>query len=53
MESKGGLHHGKANTIKRGIKSFKYQVVKILNDLKNMSIYQKVNALSSKSSNQI
>ena len=40
MASKGGLHHGKANTIKHGIKSFNYQGVKILNALKNMSIYQ-------------
>ena len=40
MASKGGLHHGKINTLKHGIKSFKYQGVKILNDLKHMSIYQ-------------
>ena len=36
LASKGGLHHGKINTIKHGIKSFKYQGVKILNDLKNV-----------------
>ena len=41
MASKGGLHHGKANTIKHGIKTFKYQGVKTLNDLKNMSIKSK------------
>ena len=40
MAFKGGLHYGKINTSKHGIKSFKYQGVEILNDLKNMSIYQ-------------
>ena len=38
--TKGNLHHCKVRTLKYGIKSFKYQGVKILNDLKNMSIYQ-------------
>ena len=38
--SKGNLHYVKVNTTKYGINSFKYQGVKILNDLKNMSIYQ-------------
>ena len=40
MASKGGLHYGKINTTKYGIKSFKYHGVKILNDLKNMPIYK-------------
>ena len=38
--SKGSLHHCKVHTYKHGIKSFKYQGIKILNDLKNMSIYR-------------
>ena len=38
--SKGSLFYGKVNTIKYGIQSFKYQGVKILNDLKNMPIYE-------------
>ena len=38
--SKGSLHHCKVHTYKHGIKSFKYQGIKILNDLKNMCIYQ-------------
>ena len=38
--SKGSLHHCKVNTYKHGIKSFKYQGIKILNDLKSMRIYQ-------------
>ena len=38
--SKGKLHYTKVNTNKHGIKSFKYQGVKILNDLKDMNIYQ-------------
>ena len=37
--SRGGLYHV-VNTIKHGIKSFKYQGVKILNDLKTMNIYK-------------
>ena len=37
--SKGKLHHGKVNTHKHGVKSFKYQGIKILNDLKDMPIY--------------
>ena len=38
--AKGSLHYSKVNTSKYGLKSFKYQWIKILNDLKNMSIYQ-------------
>ena len=38
--SKGGLIYGKVNTTKYGIQSFKYQGIKVLNGLKNMSIYQ-------------
>ena len=38
--SKGCLHHCKVRTNKHGINSFKYQGIKILCDLKNMSIYQ-------------
>ena len=38
--SKGSLHHCKVHTYKHGIKSFKYQGIKILNDLKSMRIYQ-------------
>ena len=38
--AKGSLHYSKVNTSKYGLKSFKYQGIKILNDLKNMSIYQ-------------
>ena len=34
--AKGSLHYSKVNTSK----SFKYQGIKILNDLKNMSVYQ-------------
>ena len=37
--SKGSLHHGNVRTDKYGIKSFKYQGVKILNNLKNMNLY--------------
>ena len=37
--SKGCLFYGKVNTTKYGIQSFKYQGIKILNGLKNMSIY--------------
>ena len=36
----GCLHYNKANTTKYGRKSFKYQGVKILNDLKKINIYQ-------------
>ena len=42
--SKGCLHYSKINTSKFGLKSFKYQGVKVLNKLKNMDIYQ--NAIS-------
>ncbi len=38
--SKGSLHYPKVNTSKFGTKSFKYKGVKVLNDLKNMHIYQ-------------
>ena len=38
--SKGSLFYGKVNTTKYGIQSFKYQGIKVLNGLKNMSIYQ-------------
>ena len=38
--AKGSLHYSKVNTSKYGLKSFKYQGIKILNDLKQMSIYQ-------------
>ena len=38
--SKGSLFHGKVNTIKYGIQSFKYQGIKVLNGLKNMPFYQ-------------
>ena len=38
--AKGSLHYSKVNTSKYGLKSFKYHGIKILNDLKNMSIYQ-------------
>ena len=40
----GNLYYSKAYTSKYGIKSFKYQGVKILNYLKSMDIYQ--NAIS-------
>ena len=36
--SKGSLFYGKVNTTKYGIQSFKYQGIKVLNGLKNMSI---------------
>ena len=38
--AKGSLQYYKVNTSKYGLKSFKYQGIKILSDLKNMSIYQ-------------
>ena len=38
--SKGSLYYAKMNTTKYGIKSFKYQGIKVLNDLKKMSTYQ-------------
>ena len=38
--AKGSLYYSEVNTSKYGLKSFKYQGIKILNDLKNMSIYQ-------------
>ena len=41
---KGNLYYSKVYTSKYGIKSFKYQGVKILNYLKSMDIYQ--NAIS-------
>ena len=44
--SKGSLYCSKVNTSKFGIKSFKYQGVKILNDLKDMCIYQNANSKS-------
>ena len=34
----------KVQTYKHGIKSFKYQGIKILNDLKKMDIYQNTNS---------
>ena len=37
---KGKLYCSKVNTVKHGIKSFKYQGTKILNNLKNLNIYQ-------------
>ena len=40
--SKGNLYLNKVNTVKYGIKSFRYQGVKVLNDLKNMSIYKNI-----------
>ena len=36
----GCLHYSKVYTTKYGIYSFKYQGVKILNDLKKINIYQ-------------
>ena len=42
--SKGCLHYSKVNTSKYGIKSFKYQGVKVLNKLRNMDTYK--NAIS-------
>ena len=36
----GCLHYNKVYTNKYGINSFKYQGVKILNDLKKINIYQ-------------
>ena len=36
----GCLHYNKVYTTKYGIKLFKYQGVKILNDLKKINIYQ-------------
>ena len=36
----GCLHYNKEYTTKYGIKSFKYQGLKILNDLKKINIYQ-------------
>ena len=38
--STGCLHYNKVNTTKYGINSFKYQGVKILNDLQMINIYQ-------------
>ena len=38
--STGCLHYNKVNTTKYGINLFKYQGVKILNDLKKINIYQ-------------
>ena len=38
--SKRSLFYGKDNITKYGIQSFKYQGIKVLNGLKNMSIYQ-------------
>ena len=38
--SVGCLFYGKVNSTKFGIQSFKYQGIKILNDLKKMPIYQ-------------
>ena len=38
--SKGSLHYSKVKTLKYGLKSFKYQGVKVLNDLKNMNTYK-------------
>lgn len=46
LASKGGLHFSKVSTRKYGLKSFKYQGVKVLNDLKNMSIYQNTGSKS-------
>ena len=43
----GCLHYNKVYTTKYGINSFKYQGVKILNDLKKINIYQN-NASKSK-----
>ena len=40
--SKGNLYLNKVNTVKYGIKSFRYQGAKVLNDLKNMSIYKNI-----------
>ena len=44
--SKGSLHYAKVNTSKYGIKSFKYQGIKVLNNMKNMSIYEKTSKKS-------
>ena len=44
--AKGTLHYSKVNTSKYRLKSFKYQGIKILNDLKNMSIYQSATSKS-------
>ena len=38
--AKGNLYYSKVNTTKHGTKSFKYQGIKILNNLKSMHIYQ-------------
>lgn len=37
--SRGSLYHKRVNTLKYGIKSFKYQGAKILNNLKKLDIY--------------
>ena len=36
----GKLYYSKVNTIKYGIKSFKYQGIGILNNFKNLDIYK-------------
>ena len=36
----GKLYYSKVNTIKYGIKSFKYQGIGILNNLKNLDVYK-------------
>ena len=40
--SKGKLHYSKVNTTKYGIKSFKFQGIGILNNLKDLDIYIKI-----------
>ena len=43
---RGNLHHKKVNTLKFGIKSFKYQGIQILNNLKKLDIYCNTNIKS-------
>ena len=42
----GSLHYCKVNSYKHGINSFKYQGIKVLNNLKKMSIYQDAHSKS-------
>ena len=44
--NKGNLFHEKVNTTKYGINSFKYQGIKIINNLKKLPIYQNTHVKS-------
>ena len=44
--NKGNLFHDKVNTTKRGINSFKYQGINIINNLKKLTIYQNTHVKS-------